>query len=340
MAIEKLAEGVYGAIYSEMISDPVQSNALIVIGDDGVAVVDSHYTPAAARATIAEIRKLTPLPVRFVITTHWHDDHVFGNQEYRSAYPDVQFVAHRATRASMAADGANNTAAHVASLIKSYANSVPLFESMLAKGQGPDGKPLSAADREYLLTMLPVRRRYLDEFKAVTPVVPTLTFERELTLHLGAREIQVMSFGAGNTPGDAVIFLPKEKIVAVGDLAVYPVPFIYGGFPASWVKVLASVKNLEPALIVPGHGPVMRDFAYLDRVSSLMQAMAAQAKAAVAKGLTLEEARKTFDLERFRTVFGTVGNESRTETFNASILRSGVAAAYLEAKAVAEKGAL
>lgn len=117
-------------------------------------------------------------------------------------------------------------------------------------------------------------------------------------------------------------------------------PFIYGGFPASWVKVIASVKQLEPSMIVPGHGPVMRDFSYLDRVSSLMQAMAEQASAAVAKGLTLDEARKTFDLEKFRDVFEVTRDPSRNATFDASILRSGVAAAYREAKAAAEKGAI
>ena len=81
MSVSKLADGVYGAIYSEMKRDPVQSNSLIIIGDDGVCVVDAHYTPSAARATIAEIRKLTRLPVRYVVTTHWHDDHIFGNSE-------------------------------------------------------------------------------------------------------------------------------------------------------------------------------------------------------------------------------------------------------------------
>lgn len=103
MSMAKIADGVYGAIYSEMHDDPVHSNSLIVIGDDGVAVVDADYTPAGARATIAEIRKLTKLPVRYVITTHWHDDHVFGNQESQIAFPGVEFVAHRRTRESMVA---------------------------------------------------------------------------------------------------------------------------------------------------------------------------------------------------------------------------------------------
>jgi len=64
-----------------------QSNAGFVIGDDGVLVIDTFITAdangnlgtQAARQLLAEIRKLTKLPVRFVINTHYHLDHVGGN---------------------------------------------------------------------------------------------------------------------------------------------------------------------------------------------------------------------------------------------------------------------
>jgi cyclase len=142
MEVTKLADGVYGAIYSEMVRDPVQSNSLIIIGDDGVCVVDAHYTPSAARATIAEIRKLTPLPVRFVVTTHWHDDHIFGNQEYRTAFPGVQFVAHQEVRNSMVAKALE----HQQSLVTSYSAAIPRIEARLASGLDRDGKPLTAKE--------------------------------------------------------------------------------------------------------------------------------------------------------------------------------------------------
>lgn len=332
MQITKIADGVYGAIYTDMIRDPVQSNAMIIIGDDGVCVVDSHYTPTAARATIAEIKKLTALPVKFVVTTHWHDDHIFGNQEYLAAFPQVQFVAQDDTRASMIAQASQ----HQQQLVKAYSAEIPLTEKIVATGLDAAGKPVSAADKAQYASMIPIYRAYLDDFSKVKVVLPTLTFDKEMTLYLGARQIVVKSFGAGNTKGDAVIWLPAEKIAAVGDLVVYPVPFIYGGYPAHWVDVLRDVRALQPTAIVPGHGPVMRDFTYIDRLSPLFEAMASQAKAAVARGLTLEEARKTFDLSAFRTAFiqgarTPEENEERRGTFDASIVRSGMKAAYDEA---------
>jgi glyoxylase-like metal-dependent hydrolase (beta-lactamase superfamily II) len=333
MSVTKIADGVYGAIYSEMKQDPVQSNSLIIIGDSGVCVVDAHYTPSAARATIAEIRKLTRLPVRYVITTHWHDDHVFGNQEYRAAWPGVSFVAQDHARESMVKE----LAEHRAQLIKSYGGAVPRIQQRLKDGVDKDGKPLTAERRAFLVEMLPIYRAYAADFEAVRITLPDVTFDKELTLHLGNREIKVLSFGPGNTKGDAVIWLPKEKIAEVGDLVVYPVPFIYGGYPSSWVSVLEAVKALGPEIIVPGHGPVMRDFKYVDQVSGLLQSMATQARDAATKGLTLDQTRAAFDLKQYHDTF-VGGLEDREGTFQASILQSGIEAAYEEAKGIKNEG--
>ncbi len=332
MSVSKIADGVYGAIYSEMIEDPVQSNSLIVIGDSGVCVVDAHYTPSAARATIAEIKKLTKLPVRYVVTTHWHDDHVFGNQEYRAAYPGVTFVAQEQTRNSEL----KGLQEHRDQLAKVYGEAVPRAEKRLKEGLDKDGKPLSAEDRAYYVRRLPVYRSYAADFKSVRLTFPDLTFDKSITLHLGNREVKVMSFGPGNTRGDAVIWLPEEKIAAVGDLVVWPVPFIYGGYPASWVNVIDSVRALNPVAIVPGHGPVMRDFSYIDQVYGLMQAMSAQARDAVGRGLTLEQARAAVDLKQSHDLF-VQGRVEREETWNSSIMQSGMQAAFEEATTAAGK---
>ena len=221
-------------------------------------------------------------------------------------------------------------------LVKSYGTAVTTMEQRLSTGLGREGKPITAEQRADYTLMLPMYRRYLEDFKAVEIVLPTITFDRELRLRLGTRELMVRSFGRANTPGDLVVHLPKEGIVAVGDLVVHPVPFIYGGFPAGWVEVMKSVRALQPQVIVPGHGPVMRDFVYFDQVTALMQSLADQAKAAVARGLTLEEARKVIDLTSFRAAMA-AGNESAAATFDESIVNNGVRFAYQEAKAAAEK---
>lgn len=327
--VTKLADGVYAVIYSEMKTDPVRSNSLIIIGDDGVCVIDAHYTPSAARADIATIRSLTKLPVTYLVTTHWHDDHIFGNQEYVKAFPGITIVAHAEARKSMVAKALE----HQQELEAFYTKAVPRIAEHLKSGTDDKGQPLSAKDKEHWTVNLPVYRDFLADVKTVKIVLPMLTFDSSLTLFLGQREIKVLHFGNGNTRGDAVIYLPRERIAAVGDLVVWPVPFIFGGFPVSWAKGLASIKTLDPAVMMPGHGPLMRDFTYLDQVSALLTSMATQVGDAVRKGLSIEDTRKAVDFSAMHDQM-VQGDPDREDTWQGSIVQAGVESAWKEAKAL------
>lgn len=88
--LHQLAPGVYAAIDRD---GRAGANAGFVIGDDGVVIVDSFQFPEAAAMLLREIRKLTALPVRYVVSTHYHIDHVGGNGVLRNAGASV--IAHR-----------------------------------------------------------------------------------------------------------------------------------------------------------------------------------------------------------------------------------------------------
>ena len=95
--VVKVTEGVFAAIPKAGI--PVGSNGAFVVNDDDVLVVDTHYRPSYARELLAEIKKVTPLPVRYVVNTHWHNDHVQGNQAYVNVWPKgVEFLSHVSAR--------------------------------------------------------------------------------------------------------------------------------------------------------------------------------------------------------------------------------------------------
>jgi len=89
--LEEIGPGIYAAISG--------SNAGFVIGDDGVLVVDSFFEPDTAKAMLAEIRKITPKPIRYVVNTHYHGDHVSGDQVFRDAGAII--ITHRNVRAWM-----------------------------------------------------------------------------------------------------------------------------------------------------------------------------------------------------------------------------------------------
>ena len=92
--IKPLGNNVFAAVAKPKSS--AGSNAGFVIGDDGVAVVDTFQDAAAARQLLAEIQKLTKLPVKFVINTHYHLDHVTGNAVFAQA--GAVIIAHKNVR--------------------------------------------------------------------------------------------------------------------------------------------------------------------------------------------------------------------------------------------------
>ena len=95
--LQKIGNGIWAAIVND--EGLAGGNAGFVIGDDGVLVIDTFQDPRPARAMLAEIRKLTPLPIRFVVNTHYHLDHVNGNDVFAAAGATI--VAHRNVRAWM-----------------------------------------------------------------------------------------------------------------------------------------------------------------------------------------------------------------------------------------------
>lgn len=95
--LQKTGDRVWAAIVND--AGLAGGNAGFVIGDDGVLVIDTFQDPRPARVLLSEIRKLTPLPIRFVVNTHYHLDHVNGNDVFAAAGATI--VAHRNVRAWM-----------------------------------------------------------------------------------------------------------------------------------------------------------------------------------------------------------------------------------------------
>ena len=97
--LKEVTDGVYIALARRV--HVLNSNAAVIILDDGVLVVDTHSKPSAARALIKEIKTITDKPVRYVVDTHFHYDHFQGNGAYREAFPGVQVIASEPTRTAL-----------------------------------------------------------------------------------------------------------------------------------------------------------------------------------------------------------------------------------------------
>ena len=120
--LKQLAPGVYAAIDGP--EHKAGSNAGFVIGDDGVLVVDAFFTTDAARALVADIRRLTPKPIRYVVNTHYHADHTGGDQALRDAGAII--VAHRNVRGWVRANNINLFGDRITPELKARIEALPL----------------------------------------------------------------------------------------------------------------------------------------------------------------------------------------------------------------------
>jgi glyoxylase-like metal-dependent hydrolase (beta-lactamase superfamily II) len=329
--VVKLAEGVYAAVRKDPPGFAVESNSLFIIGDDGVIVVDAQSNAAATRETLAALRSLTDKPVRVVVNTHWHDDHVVGNQVYAEAFPGVQFVAHAATRAYLPAQGAVNRRKWHEGGLSQF---VEMLRGLVKDNKSLGGGALDDEERVSYLSDIRLGEGYMTVPATYEPRLPTVTLEDKLTLYQGSRAVEILFLGRGHTSGDLVVRLPRENIVAAGDLVVWPVPFVGSdqSHVSDWGATLEKLIALKPSAILPGHGPLMRDDAYARQVARLMDSVNQQTRAAVSRGETLEAARKSVKLDEFRKLFAGESHLKNT-LFSMYVAGPAVASAYMDATA-------
>lgn len=296
--VTKVADGVYVIRHKDPARGWVNGNSTVIVGQRGVFVVDPPQTPSATREDIAQIRQWTDKPVLYLLNTHWHTDHNGGNHEYLKAFPGVAIVAHRETR--VMEDAYNPT------VEKNWSSNVAQLRDNINQqaqtGMGPQGKPLTAEQKARIPERLAEADQLDRDGKEYVYQPPTLMFDGDLTVDLGGREVQVRHLGRGNTGGDAIAYLEKEKILATGDLLVYPVPYTFDGYPTEWVQTLDAMGRLEADTVVPGHGPVFHDKNYLYQVRDLMKSVIAQVDNQFRKNpdVSLEEVRKAMDMSAFR----------------------------------------
>ena len=296
--VERLGDGVYAIVRHDPVAFANNANSLAVVTDSGVLVVDAQFTRAATLETLHAIRGLTPKPVRWVVNTHWHDDHVAGNQVYRDTFPNVDFVAQANTKEDLIKIGAPNRVgtwgaepAYVARLRR-----------LLAQGLGGDSTPLTPPEQTALEHTVAILQQYKAEQSAFRETLPSITFARSLTLGgSGARRVELHWYGPANTRGDAVVVVPAQGIVATGDLVVWPEPFAFGSDVSGWIAALDSVRALHPHVILPGHGPVMHDDAFVRREQRMLATVRDRTLAAVRGGATtLDSVRRVARFDDLR----------------------------------------
>lgn len=332
--VVRLTDGVYAIIRHDPESFGNNANSLVVIGDSGVLVVDAQFTRLATQQTLSAIRQLTTKPVRYLINTHWHDDHAAGNQVYRDTFPNVEIVAQANTRADLATIGAENRKGTWGGAASFTAR----LRRLLAQGLGADSTPATSRERAALENAVAIITEYIGDAPGFRETLPNQTFDREMTVQLGHRAVQLRWFGEASTRGDAVVYLPVEHIAAVGDLLGDPVPFAFNAHVGSWISVLDSIRALSATSLVPGHGSVFRGLARLDSTRAMLSRVRDETFAAAREGQPLDQVRRRVTLRDYREAIA--GSDKwLNAAFTSFFLAPGVSAAYEDFKKSGSSGA-
>lgn len=192
------------------------SNAGFVVTPAGVVVIDALGSPPLARRLLAEIGKVTPQPVRHVIVTHYHADHIYGLQVFKQAGATVH--AHAAARGYLGSDTA---------------------------------RLRLAASREELFPWVDEHTRLVEADHWLGLPDPAADFE----LALGGVRFLVRPVGPAHTPEDLVVYLPDPGVLYGGDLLFRGrIPFVGQADSRAWIAALDRLLALKPRVLVPGHG--------------------------------------------------------------------------------------
>jgi glyoxylase-like metal-dependent hydrolase (beta-lactamase superfamily II) len=286
---EKVAEGIYYVTASGTMT--VGANSPIILTDTEALVVDSEITPAAARALVADLKAVTDKPVKYVVDSHYHYDHAFGNQVFAA---DAQVIGHENTRKRLL----GNTMAEYTYL--SSVEPVPARVAALRERRDKEADPQAKA---LLERQIANSLAYLEQVKEIRVTPPTVTLDRKMTLFRGGREIQILFFGRGHTDTDVVVYLPKERIVCTGDLMESVLSYMGDAYVDEWPATLDRLMTLDFDTVMPGHGVVFKGKGHIEAFQRYLRDVLKQATDLKKAGVTAEAAATRIDMRAFAADF-------------------------------------
>ena len=295
---QEIKPGIYSAVGTGTLN--VGSNSAVIVNQDDVLVVDSHITPEAARVMLREIKTISDKPVKLLVNTHFHFDHTDGNQVFG---PDVLIFGHEFTRKKLAGNFLQEPI---------FVNSLAGVPRQIETLKGRIASEQDPAAKARLEQQLKVTEAYQVQVKEVRPVPPNVSFDSYMDLTRGGREIRLIFLGRGHTGGDVVVYLPKERVVATGDLLVNGIANLVDGYVGDWPAALDKLAALEFDDVIPGHGEPFKGKEKIGFFQAYLRDLWQQARKLHDDKVSVEEAAKRIDMSSHKPHFANAGPVNAT----------------------------
>ncbi|MGE7694615.1 MBL fold metallo-hydrolase [Lysinibacillus sp. NPDC094177] len=237
--LEQIGQGIYAAIAQE--GGGAVANAGFVYLGDKVIVFDTFNTQQASKDLKLIAEKITNRAVTWVVNSHWHGDHIRGNQTFKDSIiisSQITYSKIRDIHPSRVSKQKNDIQG-----LKDYIQSL---KDQLH--QTNDNKI------QYQINSL---NELKDSLPTLELVLPNQTFINDITFQGTKRCAKLFTLGGGHSFCDAMLYIPDEKVIFMGDLLFvkcHPT-FFEESDPMKWSNILKKVGRLEIDVAVPGHGP-------------------------------------------------------------------------------------
>jgi glyoxylase-like metal-dependent hydrolase (beta-lactamase superfamily II) len=335
MPPERVADHVWVMRQPDRLWAAVIGNVAIVEQSDGVVLIDSGGSIADGRDIVRAVARLTPKPIKAVALTHWHNDHPLGVPGILETFPRARIISTPVTaqfiRTETNVGMGKSDPALDAKRRATASQTIAEFNAAAAKSASPAGmRAQFATEAKWVAQRV---ERQMGNYA----VAPTETFAETLLIDDPVAPVELRFLGIANTQGDIIAWLPRQRVVATGDMVVLPTPYGFTVSVAPWLETLSRLEALPFTALIPGHGKVQHDREYLATLAWSMRDIAARAKAAAASGQPRDKALAAFDRSAQQQRFGATDAWTR-EWLNAYWLDGMFGTAFDEARGIPAPG--
>lgn len=239
-SLEKVSDGVYAALAKA--GGGALANAGFVDLGDQVIVFDTFNTQQASQDLRNAADMITNKNITFVINSHWHGDHIRGNQTFK----DINIISSETTL-SMIKEFHPLRIRKQKDDIQGLTNYIESLKNQLDKS--------SDLELQNQISFLCELKLSLSNLELV---LPSQTFIDELSIQGTKRNAKIFTLGGGHSYCDAMLYISDSKAIFMGDLLFVNchLTFFEETNPEKWLEILQKVKNLEIEAVIPGHGSI------------------------------------------------------------------------------------
>ncbi len=290
--LHELGDGIYA--YTQLPGSWGWSNAGLITDGDQSLLVDTLFDEKITAEMLASMRRATSAADRIetVVNTHGNGDHCYGNslvadseiigtpgcvEDLREGPPSRNNLLLRAARV-IGALGAGGR------MLGRMLNAVGIDRVVLLAEAGPLALP-AFSDFDFADAKL---------------TLPNRTFQGELELQVGDKNIFLIEVGPAHTRGDAVVWVPGDKTLFTGDILFKDAhPIIWQGPVSNWIAALRRLLDMDIETVVPGHGP-LTDKSGLEETLHYLEVLSLEARRRYDAGMSVEDAARDLTLDEFK----------------------------------------